>query len=140
MRAVRRVGTEAERRLESALRRWDFRFRRHALTIGCRPDIVFPAERFAVFVDGDFWHGRLAVEHGPKALQFSFSGPSRAFWVAKIERNIARDLRQSRKLRRHGWSVLRLWEKDILKNPIGAALIVARRIQRRRIIRQRDVA
>jgi len=34
----------------------------------------------------------------------------RAYWVAKLSRNAARDARLRRKLRRLGWSVLVVWE------------------------------
>ena len=39
------------------------------------------------------------------------------FWRNKIENNMKRDQRYSRKLRNEGWSVLRFWEHDIEKNP-----------------------
>jgi DNA mismatch endonuclease (patch repair protein) len=34
----------------------------------------------------------------------------RAYWVAKIDRNAARDVRSRRALRRAGWRVLTVWE------------------------------
>ena len=34
----------------------------------------------------------------------------RAYWLAKLQRNRARDLRTTRALRRQGWNVLILWE------------------------------
>lgn len=142
MRSVRRRGTEAELRLEAALREGCLCFRTHVELLGCTPDIVFSADRLVVFVDGDFWHGRLMLERGPIAFRRSFRGRSRTFWIAKITRNIDRDARQVRRLRRHGWSVMRLWEKDVLKDPSACAAAVARRLQLRRLIstRWRDVA
>lgn len=132
MRAVRRTGTDGELQLEIALRRARLRFRTHMAVLNCRPDVVFTTDRLIVFVDGDFWHGRLMLESGPTAFENSFTEHSRAFWVAKIKRNIARDLRQVRILRRHGWSVVRLWEKDVLNNPSAAAAIICQRIRKRR--------
>jgi len=43
--------------------------------------------------------------------------PAKKYWRDKIENNMRRDRRYSRRLRRDGWSVLRLWEHDIEKNP-----------------------
>ena len=54
-----------------------------------------------MFCDGDFWHG---YQYAKKKK------PGKKFWRDKIERNIERDRRISRKLRRSGYSVIRLWE------------------------------
>jgi DNA mismatch endonuclease (patch repair protein) len=131
MRAVRRAGTEAESRLAKALRGLNLVFTANAKAVGCKPDIVFKRLRLAVFVDGDFWHGRLLVERGVVALRRSFRPSARQFWVPKIKRNVCRDERQCRLLRRHGWSVLRLWESDVLKNPSQSAELVCKRLRRR---------
>lgn len=69
-----------------------------------RVDVAFPKARLAVFVDGCFWHG--CPDHGtwPKA--------NSDFWLAKIRRNQARDLRDRRRLEEAGWRVIRIWEHD----------------------------
>ena len=41
--------------------------------------------------------------------------PQKKYWRDKIETNMQRDIRITRKLRREGWSVLRFWEHDIEK-------------------------
>ena len=61
-----------------------------------------------VFCDGDFWHGYRYTEK---------KRPAKKYWREKIEGNIRRDRKVSRKLRRDGWSVLRIWEHDIKKKP-----------------------
>jgi DNA mismatch endonuclease (patch repair protein) len=132
MRAVRRAGTTAELRLAGALRARSLDFDTHARLVDCTPDVVFRAHRLAVFVDGDFWHGRIALERGLPELGSQFKEAVREFWLAKIARNIARDMRQTRRLRRHGWAVVRLWEKDVLRNPELAAAAVCKRLRARR--------
>ena len=67
-----------------------------------KPDFVFRRERVAVFVDGCFWHG--CPRHG------TMPAGNRAFWIAKLTRNAARDREVTRTLRRAGWRVLRVWE------------------------------
>ena len=67
-----------------------------------RPDICFTRARVAVFVDGCFWHG--CPEHGRRPAT------NRAYWLAKIERNRARDVRDTRRLQQGGWRVVRIWE------------------------------
>jgi len=73
-----------------------------------RPDFVIRNKRIAIFCDGDFWHG---YQYKQKKK------PPKKFWRDKIENNMKRDIRISRRLRRNGWSVLRFWEHDIEKNP-----------------------
>ncbi len=74
------------------------------------PDIYFPKERLAIFVDGCFWHGCARCGHIPKTRS--------AFWAAKIGRNKTRDCLNTRKLRQTGIDVIRIWE-HALANPVG---------------------
>ena len=76
-------------------------WRRNAPLFG-KPDFVFRAAKFAVFVDGCFWHG--CPKHG------TMPANNRAFWKAKLARNKARDSDVTRALRKAGWKVLRIWE------------------------------
>lgn len=127
MAAVRSRGTKPEIRLQQALRALKRRFRLHPPDVPGSPDIVFPRERVAVFLDGDFWHGRQWRLRGLKSLASQFSrSPNRAYWIQKITRNVQRDRRTTRGLRRLGWHVVRLWESDLTKN----ADRCVRRVQR----------
>jgi DNA mismatch endonuclease (patch repair protein) len=131
MRRVRRVNTNGERMLHSALKKRGLRFSTHTRVLDCRPDVIFREARVAVFVDGDFWHGRVLIEHGRKALSKTFATHIQEFWVNKIERNVTRDQRQVRRLRRHGWSVIRIWERDVLVAPDYYSDIVEGRVRSR---------
>jgi DNA mismatch endonuclease, patch repair protein len=70
-----------------------------------RADIVFPRQRVAVFIDGCFWHGCPA--HKTPTFHTNTS-----FWLAKIERNAARDLDTTARLVEAGWFVLRYWAHE----------------------------
>jgi len=70
------------------------------------PDFILEKEKIAIFCDGDFWHG---YNYEKKKR------PAKQFWRDKIEKNMKRDRKISRKLRREGWSVIRFWEHDIEK-------------------------
>ena len=85
-----------------------------------RPDFVFAARRLAVFADGCFWHG--CPRHGtcPRG--------NAAFWRAKFRRNRARDRRDTRRLRRVGWRVLRLWEHELKPKARPALLAKLRKV------------
>ncbi len=89
-----------------------FRYRKHHRTIPGTPDIVFLKYRLAVFLDSDFWHGRNYAKLADRMNQF---------WRRKIERNMERDRQVNRALRRDGWTVLRLGEKEVKKDALRAA-------------------
>jgi DNA mismatch endonuclease (patch repair protein) len=73
-----------------------------------KPDFVFPAQRLAVFVDGCFWHRH------PRC-KFSYTPKSRVeFWLPKFQKNVTRDPLVTRKLRKAGWRVVRIWECDLV--------------------------
>ena len=106
MSRIRGRDTGIEKATASFLRRNGLRYRRFPRLAGS-PDFVVEGS-VLVFCDGDFWHGYRY--HSKKRL-------SKKFWRDKIETNMARDRRVSRKLRREGWSVVRLWEHDIQRDP-----------------------
>ncbi|MGJ5200524.1 DNA mismatch endonuclease Vsr [Bradyrhizobium sp. HKCCYLRH1030] len=133
MRAIRRQGTECESVLETALKRAKLAYRRQVSILKCTADFAFLDERVVVFVDGDFWHGRLLIDGGRRALYRSFKSARREFWITKIVNNVERDRRQTARLRRHGWSVIRLWEKDLLRDPSKALRLLIQRLQSRRL-------
>ncbi len=124
MRTVRTAETEPEDRLAKTLDAIALPYRRNDADVFGKPDFTFPGARLAVFVDGDFWHGRDWFENGAAPA----TNPD--FWIAKFERNRRRDRTVDRELRRGGWSVLRLWGSDVRKNPVAAAARVRSRLRR----------
>lgn len=85
-------------------------WRRHQPVLG-HPDFIWPSHKVAVFVDGCFWHGH---DCGNKNMHPKTNAEA---WRQKIETNRARDLRITRQLRRHGWSVVRIWECQLANDP-----------------------
>lgn len=105
MRANRRRDTKPELALRSELHHRGHRFRVdlpvQAGSRRTRPDLVFTRAQIAVFIDGCFWHR--CPQHGtqPKA--------NRTYWTAKLDENVARDLRTTEALETAGWTVVRIW-------------------------------
>lgn len=130
MRANRSRDTAPELLLRRELHRRGIRYRLHAADVPGKPDLVWRQLRLAVFVDGDYWHGR-KYRHLP-SLAAAF--PTNAsYWVSKLERNMARDAKVNSLLAAAGWRVLRLWESDIHRDLPGAAdEVAAALIERRR--------
>lgn len=105
MSRIRPRNTGPELRLRSALWAAGLRYRIHAETPVGRPDIVFPARRLAVFIDGCFWHGC------PQHYVRPRSHPEH--WAAKLRLNVDRDRHQTLKLEGLGWRVVRVWEHAV---------------------------
>ena len=119
--ASRKVDTRCELALRRELWRRGFRYRVHHSGLPGRPDIVFPREWVVVFCDGDFWHGRDLENRLAKLSR----GHNSTYWVAKVQRNVARDCKNQRALEAAGWTLVRVWETDILRAPGQAADRVA---------------
>ena len=81
-------------------------FKRHYDITG-KPDFAFPRIKLAVFIDGDFWHGKNFSKWKRKLSPF---------WLEKISTNIKRDKRTARKLRKGGWHSLHFWDVDVTTN------------------------
>ncbi|MGH7490673.1 MAG: very short patch repair endonuclease, partial [bacterium] len=131
--ANRAVDTKAELLLRRAVWALGLRYRKNVSTLPGKPDLVFPSARLVVFCDGDFWHGR-----DWRQLKGQLERRANArYWIPKIEANRRRDAVHRRALRQAGWTVLSLWETDILRHPkaaaakITAALVVSRHIKAR---------
>ncbi|MEW6225709.1 MAG: very short patch repair endonuclease [Chloroflexota bacterium] len=88
-----------------------------------RPDIVFPALRLAVFVNGCFWH--LCPVCSPPRPR-----GNAGFWKQKLEANRDRDARVHAQLEALGWEVEVVWEHEIRPDPRSRALELAQRLLR----------
>lgn len=118
MRRVRSQNTTPERLLQQALRAAGVRFRKCAANLPGKPDIVIHSKRVAIFIDGDFWHGGQWSRRRLASLDDQFrETESRDYWLRKIRRNMDRDCRVSAELLDAGWSVIRLWESEVIRDP-----------------------
>jgi len=72
-----------------------------------RPDFINRKEKIALFVDGCFWHKCSKHYKEPKS--------NREYWREKINKNSERDKKITKKLRKDGWKVIRVWEHSIKK-------------------------
>jgi DNA mismatch endonuclease (patch repair protein) len=125
MRANRRRDTAPELEVRSLLHRMGFRFRvdrpiRIPDGRPIRPDIVFPRQRVAVFIDGCFWHA--CPEHG------TVPRTNADYWIPKIRENQERDRRQASSLEAAGWTAVRIWAHV---SPGQAADAIARIVRSR---------
>ena len=107
MSRIRGTNTKIDLKMEEILKDIGYKFEMYPKMYG-NPDFIMKRKKIIIYCDGDFWHGYRYDEK---------KKPSKKFWRDKIENNMRRDQRYTRRLRREGWSVLRFWEHDIEKNP-----------------------
>lgn len=87
-----------------------FRFRLHQKNLPGKPDIVLKKFNIIIFINGCFWHGH-------QNCKFAKLPKTKAdWWKNKIEKNIANDKINIRRLRKEGWNVITIWSCE-LKSP-----------------------
>ncbi len=106
MTAVKQKNSKMELEVFKYLNRQRIYYQKHYKRAPGTPDIALPRKKRAVFIDGDFWHGRSLSELRRQ------KDPD-DFWVVKIQKNVERDDRQLELLKQQGWAVLRVWESDL---------------------------
>lgn len=112
MQHIRSKDSAIEKKLRKAL--WDkgYRYRKNYKELPGKPDIVLTKYKIAIFCDGEFFHGKDWEILKPRLEKSDNS----EFWKKKIERNMERDEEVNKQLLFLGWTVIRFWGKDIMKN------------------------
>lgn len=101
--------TKLEAKAWPLLKELGLNLRKYPKGIFGRPDAANKSKKIAVFIDGEFWHGRNWKKNKGRIKT------NAKFWTEKIERNIRRDALVNRTLRKQGWKVIRIWETDLQK-------------------------
>lgn len=109
MQAIRSSNTKAEILLAKALFSKGYRYRKNNKSVFGTPDLTFKKIKLAIFVDGEFWHGK-DWENRKNKIE-----TNKEYWIKKIESNIKRDIKVNDILLNQNWTVLRFWAKDIEK-------------------------
>ncbi len=109
MRSVKNKGTKQELLIRGLLCKLGFnRYRLSTSQLECSPDIVYPGQRKAIFINGCFWHG-----HDCSRGKLPTSNAE--FWEHKIVKNKERDEKNYLELRAKGWACLVIWQCEIKK-------------------------
>ena len=119
---IRSNNTSIEVLLCKSLWHKGIRYRKNVKTLPGKPDIVISKYKIAIFCDGELWHGK-DWKSRKKTIK-----TNRNYWIPKIERNIARDNENDKKLQNMGWVVLRFWGKEIKKNLVDCVNEITRTI------------
>jgi DNA mismatch endonuclease (patch repair protein) len=133
MQANRGKDTSLELAVRSALHRSGLRFRKNTRPVPhlrCEADVLFPAIRLAVFMDGCFWHGCPTHATRPATHQ--------EWWARKLDRNVARDRENDLLLEDAGWTVLRLWEHEQIADSVRKVADLVLELRARRSTAQTE--
>ncbi len=93
-----------------------FRYKLHDKSLPGKPDIVLPKYQTVIFVHGCFWHGHNGCKY------FVVPKTRTAWWLNKINSNIANDTKAIKALKKEGWKIINLWECDLKPLEINKAL------------------
>lgn len=122
MSLIRSKNTLPEMQLRRKLHARGLRYRVHVSCLPGQPDVVFSRKKIAIFVDGDYWHGWRFPCWGHRLTEY---------WRQKIAGNRKRDRANHRRLRRSGWTVIRVWEHEIHADPEGCARWIELQVRKR---------
>lgn len=126
MRAIKSKDTTIELALRKALWGKGIRYRKNCKALIGKPDIAITKHKIAVFCDSEYWHGYDWENQNQKIKS------NREYWIPKIERNMARDKEVNAALEQDGWTVIRLWERQIRKELNSCVDEVLSAIEKRR--------
>ena len=101
---IRSGDTKPEKIVRSLLHKQGYRFRLHRKDLPGTPDITLPRYSSVIMVHGCFWHRH-------KNCQYSYTPKSRVgFWKDKFKKNVLRDKKVIKQLKKKGWKVKIVWE------------------------------
>ena len=110
MQRIKSKDTRAEVILRKALWKKGFRYRKNWAVLPGKPDIAITKHKIAIFCDGEFFHGKdFDTKKKPET--------NAEYWEEKIKKNIQRDQVVEADLKGMGWTVIRFWSRDIIKEP-----------------------
>jgi DNA mismatch endonuclease Vsr len=104
MAGIRQKGTKIETVVAIFLRELGLRYRKNVKHLPGSPDFANRSRRWAVFVNGCFWH------HHTGCRKATVPKSNTNFWMAKFRDNRRRDARAIRRLRHEGYRVVVIWE------------------------------
>lgn len=108
MSRIKSKNTKPETLVRKFLFSQGFRYRKNVGSLPGKPDIVLPKYKTVVFVNGCFWHMHdCSRSTTPKS--------NVEYWIPKLERNKANDIKNISLLSEAGWKVIIVWECELKK-------------------------
>lgn len=106
---VKTKRNSAEVMIANSLWHRGYRYRLNYKALPGSPDIALTKYRIAIFIDGEFWHGKDFEQRKTKLKN------NKDYWIEKIQENIDRDLKNDKLLRQMDWYPIHFWSNDVIK-------------------------
>ncbi|MBU2441789.1 MAG: very short patch repair endonuclease [Nanoarchaeota archaeon] len=107
MSKIKSKWTAQEKKLHNHLKGNKVKHKMHP-NISGSPDILLTDSNTAIFINGCFWHKCPKCYKKPKS--------NKSYWMPKIEKNIRRDKKNYRSLKKLGYLIIKIWEHDVKKD------------------------
>ena len=130
MRAVKSRDSLIETAFRKSLWKFGFRYGKNRRKYFGAPDIVLKKYRTVIFIDSCFWHGCSEHCRMPSSQQ--------DYWCEKIERNKRRDIQVNEYYHNSSWTILRVWEHDLVRDLEGTARNTAKLIRQQGVSSTQD--
>ncbi len=109
MSRIRGRNTKPEKYVRTILHKKGFRFSLNKKNLPGKPDIVLKKYKTIINVNGCFWHHH-------NCGRYKIPKNNRKFWLNKFNKNKERDKINTKKLRKLGWKVYKVWECNLEKD------------------------
>lgn len=106
---VKTKRNSAEIMIAKSLWHRGYRYRLNYKALPGSPDIALAKYRIAIFIAGEFWHGKDFEQRKTKLKN------NKDYWIEKIQENIDRDLKNDKLLRQMDWYPIHFWSNDVIK-------------------------
>jgi DNA mismatch endonuclease (patch repair protein) len=109
MSRIRSKDTKPEMLVRRFLHKHGFRYRLHVKDLPGKPDIVLLKYKTVIFIHGCFWHGH------ENCKKYVVPKTRTEWWLQKINRNKANDVKNELDLFPLGWNVIKIYECELTK-------------------------
>ena len=117
MKSVKQRHTAPELIVRQTLRQLGVAYRVHNRSLPGSPDIANRSRKWAIFVNGCFWHGHRNCPKTVSGRAGRIPESNRLFWQTKLVANRRRDAQKILELRSLGFRVKVIWECQLRRFP-----------------------
>ncbi len=129
MKNIKSKDTSIEVKFRKALRDKGYRYRKNYSALPGKSDIVLTKYKVVIFYDSEFFHCKDWEVLKPQLER----GKNAEFWIDKISKNQRRDEEINKQLQFLGWTVIRFWGKEIMKNTEECVKVIEETIFEQRL-------
>ena len=114
---IKSKNTEPELKIRKLLTSEEVKYRLHVNKLPGKPDIVVGRKKFALFINGCFWHQHKNCSYAvmPKS--------NLKYWESKLKSNVLNQKENIKQLKHLGWKSIIIWECQVNNNKLLSKII-----------------